>query len=50
MHNLGLSTKQKVIDLVDLSFLEEDTKLQYLNFYEAKLTRMNYSFKKLMRS
>jgi serine/threonine-protein kinase HipA len=47
---LFLSTKQKVIDLVERSFLEEDTKLQYLNFYEAKLTRMNYSFKKLIRS
>ena len=45
---LFLESKEKVAELVGRSFLQEDTKVQYLEFYEAKLTKMNYSFKKLL--
>jgi len=45
---LFLRSKEKVTDLVGLSLLQEDARVQYLKFYEEKLGRMNYSFKKLL--
>lgn len=46
--HLFLGSKEKVTDLVGRSFLAVDTKIQYLTFFEDKLKRMNYSFKKLL--
>lgn len=46
--NLFLRSKEKVTDLVGRSFLQEDTKVQYLKFFAEKLGRMSYSFKKLL--
>jgi len=45
---LFLGSKEKVNNLVERSFLQEDIKVQYLKYYEEKLWRMSYSYKKLL--
>ncbi len=46
---LFLTSKEKVIELVGRSFLTNDMKIKYLELFEDKVKRMNYSFKKLLK-
>ncbi len=41
-------SKQKVKELVERSFLHDDSKVRYLECFESKLKRMSYSFNNLL--
>jgi serine/threonine-protein kinase HipA len=46
--NLFLKSKQAVENLVSQSFLEHTIKSRYMQLFEDKIKRLNYSFKKLL--